>query len=322
MERNIKFSDIEAAVSAAYENNRNITDGEIDPRSDASKDTLDTFGISVVLADGRVIAKGDADTQVPVGDIAEIPVHIQLLGQLGSTDELVKKCGKMQCAENGCKCHTPERKAFKKAMRQAGIRAHGIRAVSAVEPSDDPEGKYDILINTISEMIGGDPSFSDSFYKKQTAANSAANVENAIAAAEYYLYDNAPVAIDIYSRLMAVQLSSTQLATMGATIAADGVNPVTNSEAFDGKISAHIIGMMAAKGMKKMTMPWNVQAGIPAAAGNGGAVLGVIPGVMAIAATSPALNGAGVSARAAKAISDIMKQLDINAFGSACINVE
>lgn len=321
MERKIKFSDIEAAVSAAYENNKNISDGEIDPRSDASKDT---FGISVVLADGRVIAKGDADTQVPVGDIAEIPVHIQLLGQLGSTDELIKKCGKMQCAENGCGCHHHGhgRKAFKMAMRQAGISAHGIRAVSAVEPSDDPEGKYDILINTISEMISGDPSFSDSFYKKQTAANSAANVENAIAAAEYYLYDNAPVAIDIYSRLMAVQLSSTQLATMGATIAADGVNPVTNSEAFDGKISAHIIGMMAAKGMKKMTMPWNVLAGIPAAAGNGGAVLGVIPGVMAIAATSPALNGAGISVRAAKAISDIMKQLDINAFGSACINVE
>lgn len=74
---------------------------------------------------------------------------------------------------------------------------------------------------------------------------------------------------------------------------------------------------MAAKGPHKMRAPWLVAAGIPAKSSYGGAILGIIPGVMAIAAYAPELNPAGVSVKAAKAIIDVMQKLDISIFASA-----
>ncbi|MCM1483561.1 MAG: glutaminase [Muribaculaceae bacterium] len=320
MDRKIKFSDIEAAVAAAYEEMKGVTDGEVNPRVDTP---AANFGISVVTTDGRVIEQGDARTPFIIGRIATIPVHIQLLGQLGSAEELVKKSGKMDCACANGTCAPDSKKARKATMRQAGMSAHIIRAVSAVEPTGDPEGKYGIIEGCIEAMMGDDPVMSDTFYKKQVEAAAAANVENVLTDTGYYLYDNAPIAIDLTAKLMALQATPVQLATMGATIAADGVNPVTRQEVFDGKISQSIVGMMAAKGpSKKMTVPWNVLAGLPAISGEGGAIVGVIPGVMAIAAASPALNRAGVPVKAARAIASIMRRLDISAFGSANIVID
>ena len=65
-----------------------------------------------------------------------------------------------------------------------------------------------------------------------------------------------------------------------------------------------------------MNGPWLVSTGLPAKSSFGGAVMGVYPGVMAIAAYSPALNAGGVSVKAARAIRYIMQKLDLSVFSS------
>ena len=116
--------------------------------------------------------------------------------------------------------------------------------------------------------------------------------------------------------------STEQLAMMGATIAADGVNPSTKQICYDGANSERIVAMMAAKGPHKMTLPWNMMAGLPAKSSFGGAVLGIYPGVMAIAAYSPALNPKRVSIKAAHAIMSIMQELQLSVFQSAKVKVD
>ena len=58
-------------------------------------------------------------------------------------------------------------------------------------------------------------------------------------------------------------------------------------------------------------------AGIPAKSSFGGAILGILPGTMAIAAYGAELNPAGVSIKAARAIISVMQKLDISIFSSA-----
>ncbi len=309
MDRIIKFTDLEAAVTEAYEKFKSEKTGEVDPRAKGS-DPSD-FGISVVLTDGSTIVKGDAQKPFVLGAIAKIPTATLLLSQLNSPEKLVEKSGMSDC----CRAKKGEKPAIP-------LSAHGIRAVSAIEPTGDPDGKWDLMINNMIDMMGSAPEFSDDLYKAQVEDNKKAQVEDVLAKDGFYLYDSAPIAIDLYTKLMALKATPVQTATMAATIAADGFNPVTKQNVFDGSLSQRVVGAMAAHGVHKMNRAWLIKTGLPAKSGFGGGIMGVFPGVMGICAYSPRLNEEGVSVKAAQALDYIMNKLGISVFGSANVKIE
>lgn len=302
MERKISVANLRKAVDEAYEAFKSVNEGEVDSRNAGADEKQ--FGITVVLPDGTVINKGDTDAKSPLGSISKVPLSTILFTQ-NTPMELIKKSGQ-------CPCHKlPEK------PKNVSFSAHGIRAFSAVEPTGDPESKWNLFENQMIDLMGSAPELNVKVYEtlKKEAADT--KLEDTLAADGYYLYDNAALAIDLYLKALSMTASTEQLATMGATIAADGVNPVTRKQVFDGAITQNVVGMMAAKGPHKVRTPWLIAAGIPAKTSFGGAMLGVIPGVMSIAAYSPKLNIAGVGIKAARAIMSIMQKLDISIFASA-----
>ncbi len=309
MERIISLSDLQKAVDSAYEKYKSIKEGEVDSR--VSGVDAKTFGIAVVLADGTVITKADADTKVPIGGIIRVPVASILLAQ-NSVEELMKKSGCCSCACGGNKPEKPK----------AGVCARGVRAVSAVEPTGDPDSKWNFIENQMINMMGTAPTLDVKLYEAMKAQTVADKAVDAFAEAGYYLYDDAASSIDLYTRGQAMTASARQLAVMGATIIAGGVNPVTKQIVFDNEIAPRLTAMMAAKGPHKMRKGWLVASGVPAVSSFGGAILGVVPGVMSIAVCSPEVNEAGVSVKGAKAIIDIMNSLKISAFSNECIKID
>lgn len=304
MERKISISALRQAVDEAYEAFKSVKEGEVSPRNEGADPK--SFGISVMLTDGTLINKGDTTVKSPLGSIAKVPLSTILFSQ-NSPIELIKKSGK-------CPCHKVEHKP-----KHLGFSAHGIRAFSAVEPVGDPESKWNLYENRAIDLMGSAPELNDKLLQQlQTEAKETGLVDQ-LAADGYYLYDTAEIATNLYLKSQAMTASTEQLATMGATIAADGVNPVTHKNVFDGKITQNVVALMS-KGPHKMHTPWMVAAGLPARSSFGGAILGILPGVMAIAAYSPELNPAGVSVKAARAIIDIMQKLDMSIFASAQVN--
>ena len=67
MERKISIADLQKAVDEAYEKFKDCNDGSVDPRS-GSVNTSD-FGISVMLADGTQISRGNTDVSSPMGSL-------------------------------------------------------------------------------------------------------------------------------------------------------------------------------------------------------------------------------------------------------------
>lgn len=305
MERKISIEDLRKAVDEAYETYKSVKEGEVDPRN-AGADP-DTLGISVMLPDGTLINKGDTNVKSPLGSISKVPLSSILFSQ-NSPMELIKKSGQ-------CPCHKVEQKP-----KGLSFSAHGIRAFSAVEPVGDPESKWNLFENRMIDLMESAPELNDKVYEILKKESADSDLQNTLAKDGYYLYDEAGLAIDLYVKALSMTASTEQLATMGATIAADGQNPVTGKTVYDGAITQNIVGLMAAKGPHKMTAPWLVAAGIPAKSSFGGSILGIIPGVMAIAASSPRLNAAGVSVKAARAILAVMQKLDISIFASAQVN--
>lgn len=310
IERKITTADIEAAVRKVYEKYLNTeVDGTVDPRLknvDATK-----FGIVAMLTDGTTIAVGDTETASPLGGIAKIPLLTQLrIQREGAADK------KSRCVFAREKGPTEEK------PHDMPVSVTGIRMMSAIEPTGDPEGKWDIVSNLVIDMMGKSPVLNDDLYKSMTLTNEAANVENAMAANEYYLFDDAPLSIDLYTKLTAMEVTPMELAAMGATLAGMGRNPATGKIVFDAKIAPRVIAAMAVKGPHHMSMPWLIKSGMPAKNSFGGAMVGVMPGVMAIAAYSPIVDDNGVSIKARKAIHHIMKYLGLNTFAGENIVIE
>lgn len=309
MERHINFSDVEAVVKKIYEKYKDFeVEGAVDSRLqgvDPSK-----FGIVVKLTDGRVIRVGDTDALSPLGAIARVPLFVT---------------NRVQKLDNDNKCHC-DKHAIKQPQcckpKGLPVSAEAVLLTSKIQPKGDADGKYGVIEDMTEAMIGSAPVFDDELYKALTNANAVDNVENKLAEARFELYDDAPVAIDVSTRLTALRATVDQLATMGATLAADGRNPETGEYAFDGSISPKVVAYMAVKGPHHLSKPWLIKSGLPAKSSFGGAIMGVFPGVMSIAAYSPLVNPDGVSVKAYKAIHHIMKHLELSVFDSAQIVID
>ncbi len=313
MERKFNVSDIEAAVGRAFETYKSDHAGSVCPVCGA--DTAGKFAITVALADGTIVHKGDTTVAAPLGKLAHIPVHIQLLEQM-SVDELVKKSGRGSLehgrAENKCGCGDVDPDT--KARVHAHLDKHGIRAVSAVEPTGDREGKMDIITGVINSVMGSEPVLDDRMYKAKKELAAEVGLVDRLASRGFYLYDDASLSIDIYARLTSLTATTDQVARMGATVAAGGYNAATGQHVFNSEISPSIVALMATDNHRHVNTPWLMLAGVPAIFTRGGFVLAVIPGVMAIAALAPELNDAGISEKASKAVEQIARELKLSIF--------
>lgn len=310
IERIITTADIEDAVRNVYEKYLNKeVDGNVDPRLKNVNPAK--FGIVAMLTDGTTFPVGDVGTASPLGGIAKVPLITQLRIQREGSGDKKTKC--IFAREKGPTEEKPD---------DMPVSVNGIRMMSAIEPKGDPEGKWDIISDLIIAMTGTSPVLNDDLYKSMTLTNEAADIENAMARNEFYLFDDAPISIDLYTRLTAMEMTPMELAAMGATLAAMGRNPATGEAVFDAGIAPRVIAAMAVKGPHRSSMPWLIKSGIPAKNSFGGGMLAVMPGVMAIAAYSPIVDDNGVSIKARKAIHHIMKRLNLNVFAGENIVIE
>lgn len=316
MKRTIMLSAVRTALQDAYENFRNMDVAE-SASTDSRISCLDPdpakFGIAVTLTDGTQIAAGDTAVSVPMCSIAKAPVMLTLLTQNSSKDIAERLALCHCCGSEGC---------AKPAKPSVPVSAKGIRAMSLIQPVGDPDGKWDIYSSMLVGLAGGEVTLSDGFYQKLLGDNKAAGTENLLADAGWFLFDDAHASISLYSKAMSMLASAEQLSAIGATIAADGYNPLTKANVFDGELSARVTAYMAAKGPHKMGRPWLMMSGLPALSSYAGTVMGVMPGVMGIAAYSPMVNNAGVSVRAIHAMAYVMNALGLSALGSARVTVD
>lgn len=308
MTRKISFDDLKKAVSDAYDKTKLINEGTTDPRITENN----CFGISVVLTDGRKFNIGDTNVATGLAEVARLATAVTLLSQNTRTDLADKIWNAGSCC-----CHKN-----KTAKADIPVDTRGLRYVSAIQPAGDRDGKMNVIMDTIIGLAGSETCFDDALYKKLTTDAAAADTENKIASAGFDLYDDTPDALDVYDRLQAVKVTTEQLATMGATVAADGRNPVTGKEVFDGANASGVTFLTGHKGMHKMTHKWMLKTGLPTRSGFTGLIVSILPGFGAIAAYSTRLCPYGNTVRGTQAILQIADTLGLDVFASARICVE
>ena len=85
-------------------------------------------------------------------------------------------------------------------------------------------------------------------------------------------------ATDIYTEQCAISVNAKDLATMAATLANGGKNPVTGKQVVKTENVPEILAVMATAGLYDDSGKWLFTTGLPAKSGVGGGIIAVSPG--------------------------------------------
>jgi len=153
-------------------------------------------------------------------------------------------------------------------------------------------------------------------YKSESDTNQRNQAIGALMLAYGYIKDNWQQAVDLYTRQCSIGVNAKDLATMAATLAAGGKNPVTGNRVIDSSKVPGILAVMATAGLYDDSGKWLYHTGLPAKRGVGGGIIAVSPGKFGIAVISPPLDDAGNSVRAQRAITAISNALGGNPYAT------
>jgi hypothetical protein len=85
-------------------------------------------------------------------------------------------------------------------------------------------------------------------------------------------------AVDLYTRQSCLAVSARDLATVGATLALGGVNPVPGERVVDENTCRHVLAVMTTAGLYQELGERLYDVGLPAKSGIGGGIITVAPG--------------------------------------------
>ena len=312
---------VRAAVEAAYDRCKEEQGGknaDYIPYLAGVPSTL--FGIAACLPDGDVVAVGDTDYVFGIESVSKVPTAILAMNQYGAK-EILDRIG---ADATGLPFNSIMALLLEKEHPSTPlVNAGAISACSMIRPTGDADGKWRAIVSFVADLTGSEVEVIDELYRSETATNF--NNKSIAWLLKNYarIYDDPELSLDLYTRQCSLGVTARQLAIMAATIASGGVNPLTRKEVFKPGLAPKITSMMATVGFYEHTGDWLFTTGLPAKTGVGGGIMGVVPGVMGLAAFAPPLDEAGNSVKAQKALAYIAGHLNLNIFGTTrCVMAE
>ena len=176
------------------------------------------------------------------------------------------------------------------------------------------EAIWKSLLDYYSEFAGRSLSVDHEVYRSEAETNQRNQAIGYLMYAYGFIKSDPMLATDIYTEQCSVDVNAKDLATMAATLANGGKNPVTGKPVMKAENVPGVLAVMATAGLYDDSGKWLYRTGLPGKSGVGGGIIAVSPGKFGIAVVSPPLDEAGNSVRAQKAITDISNSLGGNPY--------
>jgi len=106
--------------------------------------------------------------------------------------------------------------------------------------------------------------------------------------------------LDVYFRQCSVLVTARDLAVMAATLANNGVNPLSGEQVMKPYVVARTLSIMTTSGMYDYAGEWVYRVGMPAKSGVGGGIVAALPAQLGLGTFSPPLDEHGNSVRGLK----------------------
>ena len=190
----------------------------------------------------------------------------------------------------------------------------GAIAASSLIAGADSAAKWKNIIQVHSDFAGRALGLNMPVYISEAGDNLRNQAIAHLLKAYGRMYFDPVQATDIYTKQCAINVSAKDLATMAATLANGGVNPVTKKKVVSSETVMYTLPVMATAGLYDDSGIWFYNSGLPAKSGVGGGLLAVCPGKFGIAVVSPPLDAAGNSVKAQLVIKYVVEKLKANPY--------
>jgi glutaminase len=309
--QNLTPDKIKVALDEAYTKFKDVKDGK---NADYIKELASVdpgiFGIALVMADGAVYTKGDIESKVSIQSVSKVFTLAQIIEEQGH-QAIQDKIGVDATGEVFNSITAVERMRGKEINPL--VNPGAIAATSLVNGADSAT-KWRSIVRMQSDFAGRPLTLNMPVYISEAGDNLRNQAIAHLLFAYGRMYFDPVQATDIYTKQCALNVNAKDLATMAATLANGGVNPVTKKKVVSPETVMYTLPVMATAGLYDDSGIWYYNSGLPAKSGVGGGLLAVCPGRFGIAVVSPPLDAAGNSVKAQLVIKYVVEKLGVNPF--------
>ena len=302
---------IDAALDAAYDTYRGLQEGKnADYIPALAKVDPAIYGIALVTTDGKVYTKGDVRSQVSIQSISKVFTMAKVIEEQGP-EAIAANMGVDATGQVFNSINAVEQ--YKGAEMNAMVNPGAITATSMVSGGSRDE-IWNKILSYYSDFAGRKLAVDQEVFESEAATNQRNQAIGRLMYAYGHIKENPDQATDIYTEQCSVSVNARDLATMAATLANGGRNPVTGKQVLKSAYVPNVLAVMATAGLYDDSGKWLYATGLPAKSGVGGGIIAVAPGKFGIAVISPPLDAAGNSVKAQKAIEAVSNALGGNPY--------
>jgi glutaminase len=305
---------IDKAIKEAHTKFKDVKEGKnADYIPYLAKVDPNLYGIVIVTNDGKIHQYGDTKYEFGIESIAKVFTLAMALQEKGS-QVIMDSVG---VNATGLPFNSVTAIELQGQQPQNPfVNAGAIATVSILSPKNNSAEKWNKMQKFFNKMAGREIKVIDELYKSEAATNQHNEAIAVLLQSYNRLYDKPDIALDLYTKECSFGTSAKDLAVMAATLANNGVNPVSKEKVIDDKYINEILAVMSTAGLYENTGEWMYKVGLPAKSGVGGGIIAVVPGQMGIAVFAPPLDEAGNSVKAQKTIEFLADKLSLNLFSA------
>ena len=310
---------VEAVVREAYDKFKSDTNGKnADYIPYLAQVDSKLFGVAIVTTDNQVFALGDVNYSFSIQSISKVFTLALAMEELGP-NKVFEKVGS-----------EPTGRPFNSPLAVVDMPTHtgnplvnaGAIATTSLISGNNAEDKWNKILNFYGKAAGEKLLLIDEVYKSEAATNTGNKALSMLLAKYDRIYANPFESVDIYTKQCSVGVNAVQLARMGATLANNGVNPLTGEQVIKREDIPQILSTMTMAGLYDGSGGWAWHVGLPAKSGVGGGIVAIAPGKGAIAVFAPPLDDAGNSVKAQEVIDYVAQKLSYNLYSPSSVGLK
>jgi glutaminase len=307
--------DVRALVQRLHDEYGSLDEGEVATYiPELAKANPDHFGICLTTADGGVIGVGDCDEPFTIQSISKPLTFGMALDAFGH-DRVWRHVGV-----------EPSGDAFNSVELQSGTnRPHnpminsGAITVTALLHERYGAETFDRILDQLSAAAGRRLTMDEAVYRSEHRTGHRNRAIAHLLLNFGLVPEDAEAALDVYFRQCAILVTCRDLATIAATLANMGRNPLTGDIVFAIPCVRDMLSVMFTCGMYDYSGQWAYRVGVPAKSGVAGGVMAVVNRQVGIATYSPRLDAYGNSRRGTEVCTELASRLGLHVFD--CLNV-
>jgi glutaminase len=297
------------AYNKAKTNNDGVVADYIPALADASPSL---FGACVAGVAGGLYPVGDATTEFSIQSVSKPFVYALVCNAIGYESARAK----IGVNATGQPFNSVMAIELSDERTMNPMVNAGAIATTSLIPGDTADDKWDFILDGLSRFAGRQLEMDKAVYKSEAATNDRNQGIARLLDSYDRMYFDAELATDVYTRQCAINVSATDLAVMGATLADGGVNPQTGQRVIDAQHCKRVLAVLATAGLYERSGEWLYEIGLPGKSGVSGGIVTIAPGKGGLGTFSPPLDEAGNSVRGQALTRELSETLGLNLFAS------